>query len=305
MARTAALRPVRHAPTPEVPTEPETFSLHVPAPGGLAMDVRGLGVQYNLRFTRKTTVRGTIASLVRRDRGERRFWALRDVSFTLARGESLGVIGPNGAGKSTLLLVLAGIIQPSAGTVDVNGHVSALLSLQAGFDQDLTGRDNIRLAGALMGIDHKVMESIEPDVVEFADIGAFIDAPLKTYSSGMRAKLGFSIATAVDPDILLLDEVLQTGDEVFREKSRQRIIQVLKAAKAVVLVTHDLSWVTDYCSRAILLEQGRIVLDGDPQEVVALHREHAEQRKAQRIERLARMKAGEIPVGNVRKPYKG
>ena len=147
-----------------------------------------------------------------------------------------------------------------------------------------------------MGIEHRVIEEVTPDVIEFADIGAFIDAPLKTYSSGMRARLGFSIATAVDPDILLLDEVLQTGDEVFREKSRQRIIEILKAAKAVVLVTHDMTWVTEFCTRAILIENGDIVADGDPREVVEVHMEHSRQRRAERLERIARMAAGEIPV---------
>jgi ABC-2 type transport system ATP-binding protein len=267
---------------------------------GQAMNVRELGVKYNLRFTKKTRLRTTFMNMFRRDHGEKTFWALRHVSFRLARGESLGVIGPNGAGKSTLLLVLAGIITPSEGVVEVNGHISTLLSLQAGFDQELSGRDNIALAGALMGIEHTVLERITPDIIEFADIGAFIDAPLKTYSSGMRARLGFSIATAVDPDILLLDEVLQTGDEVFREKSRQRIIEILKAAKAVVLVTHDMTWVTEFCTRAILLENGDIVADGDPHAVVAAHMEHSAQRRADRLERIARMAAGEIPVVPVR-----
>ncbi len=170
-----------------------------------------LGVKYNLRFTRKTKVRTTFQNMFHRTKGERHFWALRNTTFTVKRGESVGVIGPNGAGKSTLLLVLAGIITPSEGVVEVDGHISTLLSLAAGFDQELSGYDNIALAGALMGIPHETMQVITPEVVEFADIGAFIEAPLKTYSSGMRARLGFAIATAVDPDILLLDEVLSTG----------------------------------------------------------------------------------------------
>lgn len=261
-----------------------------------AMQVRGLGVQYNLRFTRKTKIRTSFQNLLNRRSGDTHFWALRDVSFELRRGESLGVIGPNGAGKSTLLLVLAGIIQPSTGTVEVTGHISTLLSLQAGFDTELTGRDNIALAGALMGLPDRVMQEITEDVVDFAELGAFIDAPLKTYSAGMRARLGFSIATAVDPDILLLDEVLQTGDEVFKAKSRQRIIQVLNAAKAVVLVTHDMSWVTEFCTRAVLIENGRITMDGDPQTVVDAHMEHSAERKRERDEQIAAMVRGEIPV---------
>jgi ABC-type polysaccharide/polyol phosphate transport system ATPase subunit len=178
----------------------------------------------------------------------------------------------------------------------VNGHISTLLSLQAGFDQELSGLDNIALAGALMGIPHDTMERITPEVIEFADLGRFIDAPLKTYSSGMRARLGFSIATAVDPDILLLDEVLQTGDEVFREKSRQRIISVLQAAKAVVLVTHDMTWVTEFCTRALLIEDGRVALDGAPEDVVRVHREHSQARRAARREAIDRMRRGEIAI---------
>ena len=148
--------------------------------------------------------------------------------------------------------------------MEAHGHVSTLLSLQAGFDSELSGRENIALAGALMGIDHKLMEEITPGIIYFANIGAFIDAPMKTYSSGMRARVGFSIATAVDPDILLLDEVLQTGDNKFKEKSRQRIAEVLQTAKAVVMVTHDMSWITAFCTRAILLDKGHIVAEGRP-----------------------------------------
>ncbi len=235
-------------------------------------------------------------NILHREKGERKFWALRNTSFTVRKGESIGVIGPNGAGKSTLLLVLAGIITPSEGQVEVDGHISTLLSLAAGFDQELSGYDNIALAGALMGIPHETVVQITPEVVEFADIGAFIDAPLKTYSSGMRARLGFAIATAVDPDILLLDEVLATGDEVFREKSRQRIISILNAAKAVVLVTHDMNWVTEFCTRAILIEDGRVTVDGSPEEVVATHMEHSRARRAARREQIERMRRGEIAI---------
>jgi ABC-2 type transport system ATP-binding protein len=290
----------------QLPGRPNTLakvpaSIVPEAAAPLAMQVHNLGVQYNLKFTRKTKLRTTFQNLLQRKSGETHFWALSDVSFQLRRGESLGVIGPNGAGKSTLLLVLAGIIQPSQGTVEVDGHISTLLSLQAGFDQELTGRDNIALAGALMGIEDKVMKEITDDVIDFAEIGAFIDAPLKTYSSGMRARLGFSIATAVDPDILLLDEVLQTGDEVFRAKSRQRIIQILTAAKAVVLVTHDMTWVTEFCSRAILIENGKITADGAPETVVETHMEHAQQRRREREEQIAAMARGEMPIRSLRR----
>ena len=253
----------------------------------VAIDVRGLGVQYSLRFTRKTTLHRSFINLFRREPADA-FWALRDVTFRVVHGESLAVIGPNGAGKSTLLQVLAGIITPSEGVVDVDGRISSLLTLGAGFDADLSGLDNIRLAGAFLGIDGATMRRITPSIVEFADIGQFIDAPIKTYSSGMRARLGFAIATAVDPDILLLDEVLATGDESFREKSKQRVLELVRSAKGVVLVTHDMNWVTEFCNRAILLERGRIVAEGEPEEVVAIHREHSERSKAERQAALAR-----------------
>jgi ABC-type polysaccharide/polyol phosphate transport system ATPase subunit len=248
----------------------------------IAINVKGLGVQYSLRFTRKTTVRQTFTGRMRRNDEERTFWALRDVTFTVVRGESLAVIGPNGAGKSTLLQVLAGIITPSAGVVEVDGHVSSLLTLGAGFDGDLSGRENIRLAGAFMGLDHRTVDERLPAMVEYADLGQFIDAPIKTYSSGMRARLGFAIATSVEPDILLLDEVLATGDAAFREKSKARVLELVRQARAIVLVTHDMTWVTEYCNRAMLLEKGRIVAEGKPEEVVAIHREHSERRKAER-----------------------
>jgi ABC-type polysaccharide/polyol phosphate transport system ATPase subunit len=248
----------------------------------VAINVQELGVKYSLRFTRKTTVRQTLTGRMRRGDEETTFWALRDVTFKVVRGESLAVIGPNGAGKSTLLQVLAGIITPSAGVVEVVGHVSSLLTLGAGFDGDLSGRDNIRLAGAFMGLDHRTVDERLPAMVDYADLGPFIDAPIKTYSSGMRARLGFAIATSVEPDILLLDEVLATGDAAFREKSKARVLELVRQAKAIVLVTHDMTWVTEYCNRAMLLEKGGIVAEGKPEEVVAIHYEHSERRKAER-----------------------
>jgi ABC-type polysaccharide/polyol phosphate transport system ATPase subunit len=254
-----------------------------------AIDVRVLGVRYNLRLTRKNTVRESFKNLARRRSGPSHFWALRDVSFRVSPGESLAVIGPNGAGKSTLLQVLAGILQPDEGAIEVNGLISSLLTLGAGFDPELSGRDNIQLAGAFMGIDHADMVARTPGIVEFAELGQFIDAPIKTYSSGMRARLGFSIATSVDPDILLLDEVLATGDANFRAKSKARVIELVKAAKGVVLVTHDMEWVREYCNRAMLLEKGRVVLEGNPEEVVQLHLERtAAAAAAQQAEALAR-----------------
>lgn len=271
--------------------------LAVPGPrsdANLAIEVQRLGVRYNLRLSKKNTLRQTLGQMLRGGEGDRTFWALRDVTFRLVHGESLAVIGPNGAGKSTLLQTLAGIITPSEGTVDVRGHISSLLQLGAGFDQDLNGRDNIMLAGAFMGIPHSEMTRRQESIVDFADIGQFIDAPIKTYSSGMRARLGFAIATSVDPDILLLDEVLATGDQVFREKSRGRVLELAKSAKAIVLVTHDMHWVTEFCNRAMLIEKGHVVAEGEPEEIVRIHQEHSQ---AERVRKQAELiaKLGNSP----------
>ena len=247
---------------------------------GPAIVADNLGVRYSLKLTRKQTVRDSLIRRVRRE-GDTDFWALRNVTFSVANGESVGIIGPNGAGKSTLLQVLAGILTPTEGSVTVSGHISSLLTLGVGFDQDLSGTENIRLAGAFMGMPHRDVEARLESIIEYAELGQFIDAPIKTYSSGMRARLGFAIATSVDPDILLLDEVLATGDAAFREKSKQRVLELVRAAKAIMLVTHDMQWVTEYCNRAILIERGRIEVMGKPEDVVSVHRERMAERKAQ------------------------
>ena len=246
-----------------------------------AIVAENLGVQYSLHFHRKQSVQRTLSRWLSRDRAEP-FWALRDVNLRVTHGESLAVIGPNGAGKSTLLQVLAGIISPSEGRIQAAGQISGLLTLGAGFDVDLTGRENILLAGAFLGLDDRVTRELLPGIVEYADLGQFIDAPLKVYSSGMRARLGFAIATSVDPDILLLDEVLSTGDATFRDKSKARVLQLVGDAKAVVLVTHDMNWVTEYCNRAILVEEGRVVIEGGPDEVVERHRHRTAEAKERR-----------------------
>ena len=248
-----------------------------------AIGASDLGVRYDLRFTKKTTIRSSIGEMLGRGQVEQ-FWALRHVNLQVQRGESLAVIGPNGAGKSTLLQVLAGIIRPSEGAVDVFGHVSGLLALGAGFDKELTGRDNILLGGAFLGLDDAVTRELLPSIIAYAELGDFIDAPIRTYSAGMKARLGFAIATSVDPDILLLDEVLATGDANFRAKSKARVLEIVAAAKAVVLVTHDMNWVTEYCNRAILIERGEMVAEGEPADVVDLHQRHTEEARARSIE---------------------
>jgi ABC-type polysaccharide/polyol phosphate transport system ATPase subunit len=251
-----------------------------PAGSTPAIEVNSLGIRYNLRLTRRTTLKSTLPGVFGRDGDQpKHFWALRHLNFRLDHGESLAVIGPNGAGKSTLLLALAGILEPSEGAIVTHGRVSTLLTLGAGFELELSGRDNIDLVGAFLGIDHRQMAELAPSIVEFADIGPFIDAPVKTYSTGMKARLGFAIATAITPDILLLDEVLGTGDQTFRARSQARVRELVGKAKAIVLVTHDLSYVTEFCNRAMLLERGQIIREGEPAEVVQLYRDRVAERK--------------------------
>ena len=259
----------------EIPVEPYGSAIKAPA-----IDIVDLGIRYDLRLTKRTTLKGSIADMFRRTNGaENHFWALRHVNLSLAQGESLAVVGPNGAGKSTLLLALAGILQPTEGDIQTHGKVSTLLTLGAGFEVDLTGRDNIDLAGAFLGIPQREMDELTPAIIEFADIGPFIDAAVRTYSSGMKARLGFSIATAITPDILLLDEVLGTGDQTFRSRSQVRIRELAGKARAIVLVTHDLANVSDFCNRAILVEKGRIIAEDDPKTIIALYRDRIAHQK--------------------------
>jgi len=252
-----------------------------PADGQPAVRIRDLGIRYNLRLTRRNTLKQSLAGMIRRgdEVKQTHFWAIRHLDLDIEHGDNLAVVGPNGAGKTTLLLALAGILAPSEGTVEMFGGSSQLLTIGAGFDGDLTGRDNIDLAGAFLGIPHQEMARLTPDIIEFADIGPFIDAPLRTYSTGMKARLGFSIATSVIPDILLLDEVLGTGDQTFRAKSQARIRELIETAKAVVVVTHDLNYVTEFCNRAILMERGGIVAQGEPGEIVSVYRDRVREQK--------------------------
>jgi lipopolysaccharide transport system ATP-binding protein len=197
------------------------------------------------------------------------FEALRGVSFDVHDGEVLGIIGRNGSGKSTLLKLIAGVYKPSAGGVEVRGNVAALIELGAGFHHDLTGRENIVLNGLLLGLKRRQIAEREQKIIEFADIGEFIDTPVKQYSSGMFMRLAFAIAVEVDPDILLVDEILSVGDTEFQEKCDQRMEEFRRRQnKTVVLVSHDLPVVRRLCTRVLLVDHGNIVADGAPADVL-------------------------------------
>jgi lipopolysaccharide transport system ATP-binding protein len=202
------------------------------------------------------------------------------VNLSVRAGECLGIVGRNGAGKTTLLRVMAGLIEHDAGSVRVRGRISALLNLGVGFDPLLTGRENVRLVGSLMGLSRKETRARLPDVLDFAEIGDSIDAPLRTYSSGMRARLGFATAaTMIEPHVLLLDEVMGTGDAAFRERSRQRVMELVAGAHAVVVTSHDMAWVSEFANYAVLLDGGRVMAEGAASGVTTLHRARSVKRR--------------------------
>lgn len=240
--------------------------------------LKDLGVSFDLRRSKKR-VRRQVAGKTDRLDEQGRFWALRNISLTVESGESLAVIGANGAGKSTLLKTLAGIIVPDEGSIEVRGSIATLLQLAAGFRDELDAEENILLVGEFLGVPSSEMKKKMQEILDFAAIGDFADSPVSTYSSGMRARLGFAVATSVEPDVLLLDEVLSTGDASFREKSRARIVELKNRAKAIVYVTHDLDSAATFCTRAIELEGGEIVAYGPSSEVVGRYRERALSKK--------------------------
>jgi len=213
------------------------------------------------------------------------FWALRDVSVTIESGSTIGLIGPNGSGKSTLLKMIGGILQPTTGTVSLRGRVAALLELGAGFHPDLTGRENVYLNASLQGLTRKETDGYFDAIVDFSGIERFIDTQVKFYSSGMYVRLAFAVAVHVDPDILLVDEVLAVGDEPFQRKCMDRIRSFQHEGRTIVFVTHGLDTVAEICDRAVVLESGRVIADGEPRDALRVLRSEFEQARHDDIER--------------------
>jgi len=238
-----------------------------------AIEVSGVSKRYRRYGYRNLTLKGRVLDWLRGRRDDyREFEALKDVSFTIATGEMVALVGRNGAGKSTLLRIVAGVAEPDAGSAVTRGRVSPLLELGAGFSFELTGRRNIYLYGALLGLTRRQIDAQLAAIVEFSEVGEFLDTPVKHYSSGMYLRLAFAVAAHLDPDILLLDEVLTVGDAGFQEKCLQRMYEFQRAGKTMVLVTHDLGRVIQMCDRAILLDHGHLLEDGDPVRVVDVYR---------------------------------
>ena len=220
--------------------------------------VNDISLCYRMTYDRVKSMKEFLVQMVQGKVQYEEFWALRDVSFDVKRGEVLGIIGHNGAGKSTLLKVISGILKPTEGSVVVNGTVVPMLELGSGFDTDLTGRENVFLNGAILGYSEDFLREKFDEIVAFSEIGQFIDVPLRNYSSGMLMRLAFSIATVVNPDILIVDEILAVGDAAFQEKSKKRMLKLMGGGTTVLFVSHSLSQIREMCERVLWLEHGAV-----------------------------------------------
>ncbi|MSO16348.1 MAG: ABC transporter ATP-binding protein [Candidatus Planktophila sp.] len=253
---------------------------HEHAQHGIAVSVRDLGLTYTTSIEKKPTLKARFKSLGRGKRHTRIVPALTDVNIDVHYGAVLGIIGSNGAGKSTLMRVISGIIPPSQGRVEVYGSVSTLLALGVGFNPSMTGRDNVYLGGLAAGMSREEIDNHFDAIADFSELGEAIDAPMRTYSSGMFARLAFSVAAVVEPDILIIDEALSTGDAKFKEKSLNRIKELRSADRALILVSHALATIEDICNEVIWLNKGKLMMRGNPPEVINAYREFVNARKS-------------------------
>jgi len=242
-----------------------------PVSTSVAVKLENVTQRFRVIHERPDTLREIFARLFRSEAGFHDFDAVKNVSLEVPKGQMLGLVGRNGSGKSTLLKIIAGVYRPTIGTVRVQGSIAPLIELGAGFHIELTGRENIVLSGLLMGYSKREMLEREQSIIEFADIGDFIDAPVKQYSSGMHTRLAFAIATEVDPKVLIIDEILSVGDAGFQRKSFERIENFRRAGKTILFVSHSIAQVITHCDRAVLLEHGSVVADGSPTEVAEVY----------------------------------
>lgn len=228
-----------------------------------AIEVDNVSMKFNLSREKVDSLKDYIFKTIKREIQYNEFWALKNVSFSVEKGDRVGILGLNGAGKSTLLKVISGVFKPTEGHVDKHGKMVPLLELGAGFDPQYTGKENIYLYGAMLGYTKKFIDSKYDEIVEFSELQKFMDVPVKNYSSGMKSRLGFSIATVVEPKILILDEVLSVGDAKFRKKSEKKIMSMFDSGVAVLFVSHSLEQVQRLCNKAMILEKGKLIAYGD------------------------------------------
>lgn len=241
--------------------------------GKPAVVVDNVSMKFNLSKEKVDNLKDYLIKFIKKEIKYNEFWALQNVNFEVQKGDRVGILGLNGAGKSTLLKVIAGVFKPTEGKVIKNGRLVPLLELGAGFDPQYTGRENIYLYGAVLGFSKKFLDEKLDEIIEFSELGKFIDVPVKNYSSGMKSRLGFSVATLVEPDILILDEVLSVGDAKFRKKSEAKIMSMFDKGVTVLFVSHSLDQVKRLCNKAILLEKGKIISHGSIEEVSKVYEE--------------------------------
>ena len=231
--------------------------------GKPAIEVDNVSMKFSLSREKVDSLKDYIFKTIKREIQYNEFWALKNISFTVEKGDRVGILGLNGAGKSTLLKVISGVFKPTEGHVDKHGKIVPLLELGAGFDPQYTGKENIYLYGAMLGYTKKFIDSKYDEIVEFSELQKFMDVPVKNYSSGMKSRLGFAIATVVEPKILILDEVLSVGDAKVRKKSENKIMSMFDSGVTVLFVSHSLEQVKRLCNKAMILEKGQLIAYGD------------------------------------------
>ena len=233
----------------------------------VVIDVEDVAMKFNLGQEKTDNFKEFVIKALKKELLFQPFWALKGVSFKIHKGEKVAFIGSNGAGKSTLVKIIAGVMKPTEGSVEVHGRIAPLLALGAGFDYNYTGSENIFLNGSFLGYSKQYMHDKYDEIVEFSEIGDFIDVPVKNYSSGMKSRLAFSIATTVKSQILILDEVLSVGDAAFKAKSTKRMKEMMAGDVTLLFVSHSISQVKELCDRAIWLDHGKVLMDGEVNEV--------------------------------------
>lgn len=231
------------------------------------IEVKNVGMSFRTDINRIGSLKEWVVTLLKGKMHYENIEALKDVSFSVEEGEVLGIIGRNGSGKSTLLKTISGIYTPTSGSVRVNGRIAPMLELGSGFDQELSGRENISLNASILGYTEQQIREHYDDIVEFSELSDFIELPLKTYSSGMRAKLAFSVATVLKPEILIVDEILSVGDEAFQRKSRARMMEMMCGGTTVLFVSHDMEQIRELCNRVVWLDKGNVRMIGNADEV--------------------------------------
>lgn len=231
------------------------------------IEINNVSMMFKLSNDRISSLKEYITSALSGKLSYKEFWALNNISINIKKGEVIGIIGRNGSGKSTLLKIISGIMKPTQGNINCNGNIVPMLELGSGFDFDLTGGENIYLNGAILGYSKKFLDEKYKEILDFSELGEFINVPIRNYSSGMMMRLAFSIATVVNPEILIVDEILSVGDEAFQEKSRNRMEELMSGGTTVLFVSHSLNQIREMCNRVVWLDHGRICMIGKAEEV--------------------------------------